>query len=93
MQLHCCIPKINPVATNKGNDVKTKTMSVTAGDIRVGDRIIMRPTWPEGRLVVDVSNGPLEEKGRWNLRITFDGDDQPRTFYRSDEPVLVRRPI
>lgn len=71
--------------------MNTKDLSVTANDVRVGDRIIMRPTWPDGRLVVDVSHGPIEDKGRWNLRITYEGDDEPRAFYRSDEPILVRR--
>ncbi len=46
----------------------------------------MRPTWPEGRLVVDVLHGPVD----CQLRFTFDGDDESRAFYRAHELVVVR---
>ncbi|MGN8188690.1 hypothetical protein ACTJLD_22140 [Burkholderia sp. 22088] len=67
--------------------MNTKDMSVTANEVRAGDRIIMRPTWPEGRLVVDVSHGPRD----FQLRITFDGDDEATAFYSVAEHVVVRR--
>ncbi|RQT26024.1 hypothetical protein [Burkholderia contaminans] len=67
--------------------MNTKDMSVTANEVRVGDRIIMRPTWPEGRLVVDVSHGPRD----FQLRFTFEGDDEACAFYSVAECVVVRR--
>ncbi|HDR9474355.1 hypothetical protein [Burkholderia multivorans] len=62
-------------------------MSVTAWMIREGDRVVLRPIWPEGRLVVDVSHGPLDKQ----VRVTFDGDDEPRAFYGASDHVVVRR--
>ncbi|MDS0858138.1 hypothetical protein NUV25_10500 [Burkholderia pseudomultivorans] len=67
--------------------MKTKDMSVTANEIRVGDKIIMRPTWPEGSLVVDVSHGTRD----FQLRITFEGDDEACAFYSVAEHVVVRQ--
>ncbi|KVQ35817.1 hypothetical protein WK03_35725 [Burkholderia cepacia] len=86
MVFHRSIPRIDHVATNRGNDVNTKDISVTANEVRAGDRIIMRPTWPEGRLVVDVSHGPRD----FQLRFTFEGDDEACAFYRTHELVVVR---
>lgn len=81
------IPKIDHLVTNKGNDVNTKDISVSANEVRAGDCIIMRPTWPEGRLVVDVSHGRRDLQ----LRITFEGDDEASAFYSFDERVTVGR--
>lgn len=61
--------------------------SITALMIRVGDRIVQRPSYPDGREVVDVSHGPRDHQ----VRVTFEGDDEARSFYGAADHVVVRR--
>ncbi|WP_152603903.1 hypothetical protein [Burkholderia pyrrocinia] len=67
--------------------MKTKDMSMTANEVRVGGRIIMRPAWPDGHLVVDVSHGPRD----FQLRFTFKGGVESCAFYSVAECIVVRR--
>ncbi|HDR9474363.1 hypothetical protein [Burkholderia multivorans] len=62
-------------------------MSVMASEIRVGDRIVLQPIWPDDRLVVDVSRDPLDNV----VSVTFDGDDEPRAYYDAWDHVVVHR--
>jgi hypothetical protein len=45
--------------------------------------------WPEGRLVTEVSHGPLDHQ----IRLTYEGDDEPHAFFDASEHVVVRRQV
>lgn len=64
------------------------TLIIQARRIREGDRIVMRPTWPEGRLVTETGHGVLDHQ----IRVTFDSDEECHAFYDSADQLEIRRP-
>lgn len=57
--------------------------SITALDLQVGDRVILRPTWPEGRLVEEVDSRDTKVIARF-----ADGGSY---IYGASDHVVVRR--
>jgi hypothetical protein len=71
-------------------DVQPGDRIVQARYVREGDRLIFAPTWPAGRLVVDVDHGyPLPHV----VTFTYESDEACRETFGAADHVVIRRPI
>lgn len=61
------------------------SMSTAAFGVRIGDRIIQRPTWPDGREVVDFD---LDDT---RITFTYAGEDECKETFGAADPVIVSR--
>lgn len=63
-----------------------KNLTVSANALRKGDRIVDM-IWPEGRVVADLSHGPVDNQ----VRVIFEGGNECHAFFDSTEQISVLR--
>jgi hypothetical protein len=61
------------------------SMSTAAFGVRIGDRIIQQPTWPDGREVVDFD---LDDT---RITFTYAGEDECKETFGAADHVIVSR--
>jgi hypothetical protein len=67
---------------DEANRVK---VSITALGVCVGDRIVFHPTWPEGRLVVDVDQQDTR------ITVTYESDEECKQSFGAADHLVVWR--